>query len=412
MQSYFLTSEDKTTGYLHEVHVFDSERKWSDKIPKIYGINFRMFEEEYVNKGMYNWMEIFLKKYWYTMVQPHPGTNGILETYSPSKEHPVTSMDITFRMNTLVKHEDFFHLPSIKFNTKATMTTKREEKTLKTWDMSAILDMNSGHTVAHLKMQLARHIPDQKSYAICMDYTKKWTKTGVAGIFLMDDTSEGDATCTVDKAMLEITMKGEKSEEQLMDYPMYGECDMYISRWHGVHHKLMPCYVAHDTFRNYTYHIATKDMSQEMKRSFIVLWDYFKAMNYHNYIFDFTPSMPIDKDHMKIFLEYEMADDSISTTVVTPNHEYHFEKMHWPMMKWMMFEPDTEHVSKMYKFMRKMGWMRTCGVYNDTIYMRYDSMEYNLPSEWTMMMGDSMDKPMWAVFMKEMEGHHMMVCTI
>lgn len=394
-------------GYDHIVTVYDSERLYTNKSLQDLPQFVFPFEEMFETGSLF---AMLASKWDHMYLQPEPGTNGVLEMFVPSKTYPATSFDLTIRTNYEVTHEDFPLLPGVQAHLKFSFTSYKGTEQFKKWDVHSMYSVTPGHKVHNLKMQFHRILNTGPAFKFCIEGTKKYSNEFVTGYFsLAEKVGPVEDKCTEEDKIFDVTMKGVKSEEQLVKYPVYGECEEYVSSMNGFHHKLLPCYMAHDTFRNYTYdfHVG-KNIKNEYKKFFIDAWDAFKGAFYMNYEFFDQHEDHVEQDHTIVHVTYPLYGKTFNTYVMTPNHAYHFEDLEDSTAQWAFFHPDTIHYTIMYKFMHGMGMTNYCSVYNDSIQFQYNAIDYNLPSEWTMIVGDKKSEPTYAVFVKELpETHHM-----
>lgn len=388
----FFDSENYVSNYTK--HIFED----------IYHLPIEEHSETIVGHVLNKWWNWWM----HTIFHPHPGPEGVLYKYVQNKEHPITGYDLSFRFNREVKQEEYVHLPAMKYNLRATYVMKNEEKAVKTWDVNAIFDHNSGHTVNNVKMQISRIIPEQKPYKVCVEGTKKWSDEGVSGFVNVATTQASDGKCTKDDTIFHVTMVGEKSQEQITPYVSYKECESHM-KVTDLHHQYVPCYLAHNTVRKYTYDVTTTNLPQAFKHKLMKYWDMYKGRYVQHYTFVEEPSEKVPEEHMKVVVEYPVIGDVYNAQLVTPNHEYHFDEIPLKYKQVFGFYPDSTHFSKIYLLMHHYGLVENCIVFNSTLKHNYEVAEYVVPTEWKMLVGDAAENAKYGVYVKRIEGTEKLV---
>lgn len=387
-------------GIKYDVKIFDSERHVTNESLH----NFVAKRWSRYNKNYETPLQRLFLTWWnlnaYIMLQPAAGTHGVLRSFVQTPDSPVTSNELTVRLTRDVKFEDSVLMPAMKWNAKVAYAVKSGDKPIKTWDMNTIVDLPSGHNSVNVKAQLTRTITGQKELRMCLEGNKVWTDEGVTGKWMLGLNQDADAKCTKEDAILEIDVKGEKSEEQKR-YPTYAACKEAGITNHTLH-QFVPCYHAQSSIRHYTYDVKCKDMPEDFRKGMYRWMSTARNIFSSSHVSVEEPTEQMQEHRARVQVTYPSHDEHVHIDVHTPDHKYVVYGA--PELKYFGLLPGNTQFSKMYLMYHNMGLMRHCVVRENSIQMRNDIRDYDVPQDWTLLIGDAAQNAENAVYVKQVEG--------
>lgn len=396
-----LNEDLNNLGYKMEIVVFDNEKQMSNAT--VYNAVMMRLSRENKNyetplgRAFLSFTNIMAA----IKFQPTPGTGGLMVRLTQNPEKPVTSNELTIRLNRDVKTEDYVLQPAMKINFKLSYAVKNVDTLLKTWDLNAIFDVPSGHNSVNVKAQLTRAEAGQKELRMCLEGGKKYTSERITGKYMIGMSQDGDAKCTKDDAIIEAEYVGQKSEEQQEKFATYAECKEASITNHALH-QYVPCYQAQNTIRKYVYDIKQlKPVPTELKQGFERL-----IGNLRNYLTASQVRMEeqrekMDEKQARVQVTYPTNDDRMQIDVDTPTQR--FVVFGAPELRWVGFRPENTQFSRMYLFMQRMGLMRQCVVKSKSLHLKNKMLNYQVQEEYTMFVGDAAETPENAVFIKRFD---------
>ncbi|XP_017777145.1 PREDICTED: vitellogenin-5 [Nicrophorus vespilloides] len=392
--------DDVNTGYKTIVQTFDSDRHMENLqfINANNLLDLMEFNHETIVGHSISifkhWLEIML-------LQPRPVKNGLLYKLEPSLEFPYTQNDLTIRLNSEFKQCDTVLRPGAKYNWRATYVLKNKEKAVRTWDMTLVSEANTGQTWRGLKMQISRLIPGQNNFMICLDGSKKW-KNDKVELSLDVATSHSEETkCSDSDVILKITGVGEKSEEQKSGKHQYKLCEERL--WADVEDlQSMECYEAYTSLRKYTFNVKTHNIPSEYLSGFLAKIH----NNYYKPLVEFErPSKVIEKGTTEVILEFPMG--STDSYITVHNDKFDINMLvpkQWHLWN-MIMRPDNTEGSRLLKSMYRLGMTHICLIDESSHENEHDEyVKYEMPTEWTMYIGDEETSCHHGVFTKRIEG--------
>lgn len=334
---------------------------------------------------------------------PKPGTKGLMVKLTQNPEAPVTSNEFIVRLNRDVKHEDNVLLPAVKWNGKVTYAVKNGENVLSTYDMNAIVDVPSGHNIYNVKAQFTRLVTGQKEVKACLEGSQKWTKDGVNGKWTVGINQNGDAKCTKD-AVMDITLVGEKSEEQQREYVTYAACEETGVTNHSLH-QYVPCYEAHSSIRKYVYTIQHKNVPTDVQQYLERLVNDMTNRYSSSKIMIEEQNEKLDSQQIRVELRYPMNSENIQLNVETPNQKYIGYLS--SELRCVGLRPGNTQFSRAYLMLHAFGLIKQCIVTPYSLKIKNNLINYQVPKEWTMLVGDGEQTVTNGVYVKQIEGNQL-----
>ncbi|CAH0557809.1 unnamed protein product [Brassicogethes aeneus] len=387
--------EDSISGRNWEIQVYDSEIAVSNGT---FNHARHMFYQPYTKHFKTPFQHMFLSALnmdAYIDMMPMPKTHGLFVRVWPKND--VSNVDLTIRFDRTILSREFIYAPAMKVNAKVTYAVKNAEKSLKTWDMNAVWERNDGHSVNALKMVITRIIPGQKDYKVCVDGTRKWNLKGVTGHLNIGMGQSADDKCVLDDTTIEITMTGEKSEEQLAPSEhSYHSCE-YPMPYSVSSYKTMNCLYAMTSIRKYVYDIKTNKVPNEFKKNLIKVLDVVKSEHMPFFQWVDEHHEKIGEQNLKIEVTYPMSRSVVDIEVFTNQHLFSMTGL--PISTWAFygFHPDSLQYPKMMHVFHNMGKLHFSKI-------DMDSQVWNKISnkkDWSMIIGNDATKPTQALFVQE-----------
>jgi hypothetical protein len=398
-------NDNSNTGMHQIVAQYDSDAYASNMtIFKHYNY---LHSAQHYHSWLGHWFLTKMHALIHSFIQPYPYANGLLMRTEPSKEYPVTNVDMTLRFTKDYKRGEMSLYPAAKYNLRGTYTVKNKETTTKTWDANMILDSDLGQTTTTMKAIFSRIIPGQKEFRVCMDATRKFVSNSIEAEATIGMSHSTEPKCTKDEEVMAIKIKAEKLPEQLDNKHMYGEC--YDHVWSDIHEaNRMACYYARDSLRLWTYDIHTKNMPTEFK-NYIKRWFDNMKINFMPYFTKYgEATMTLEKDHWVTVHEYPMIGDKGNMHVYTHDNDYKFGGIpasKHPYYKFHMMA--TKHFSPLFRFMHAMGWTKMCTIHENVVTdADYKDVKFEMPADWTMYYGEAETDAKHGLWMKKLSEHN------
>lgn len=410
-----MEKDDSNTGLRYQMEVFDYEPSLRRVTNGSFLTRLRMLNIAHFKNFRTPLGHMFMtlrNLYSRIILRPIPGMHGLLVKIEPSKQIPATHVDLSLRLNHDIKRDDNLMTPAMTLNGRATYVLKNMEKTIKTWDLTTILEMNTGHTINNLKMQLTRMIPGQKDFKICLEGMKKWTKQGLTGRMNVAMSHSTEAKCSSDETVVDISMTGEESDEQKDEHHVHGDC-VYPRTYH-VHPDdyTIDCLASFTNIRKYTYIIKTTpvNLPTEFKRTFMLWMDHIKGNYISHYIRVPEHSEEVAENNLKVKVLYPLIDNEVDVEVLGPQEGFRFESLNLRELRWFGMYPDNLYYSDIYRFMHRIGLTDICMVHKDVLHFgrHHEGISHSLTNDWTLYMGDGKTgNKMFAVYIKKVDDKRM-----
>ena len=331
---------------------------------------------------------------------PKPGVYGFMGRLEPSHHHAVSNIDLSLRLHSEPTTEDsHYYTPKTKWSTRATYSVKNQEKSLKTWDINTIVDMNPGHTINNLKMHITRIVPGQKDYKICVDGVKKWTQKGVEGHLNVGMSQTSDGKCVKDDTVIDVTMTGRQSQEQLEGHHKYASCE-HISPYSLQHKHSLQCLAGHTTARHYVYNVKTTNVPTEFRKWFVHLWDTIKGYYMPYYVFEDEHNENIGDHNLRVDVVYPMQEQEMNIRMTSPQHVYKLIGVPTHYWKWCGLSPDSMEYSDGFQLAHDLGFVDHCQVELTHYHANHHQVQEPVPTEWTLYVGNVAQNPQKAVYVK------------
>jgi hypothetical protein len=256
------------------------------------------------------------------------------------------------------------------------------------WDANMILDKEFGHMTSSFKAIFSRVIPGLKEWRVCIDGNKKYIEEHFEAEATVAVSHSAEPKCTKEEKVMEISVKGEKLDEQKESNPLYGECLEHM--WSDIHElNSYACFLARDSFRKWTYDINTMDVPETVSKYLKGYMDWMKS-NYMKYLTTYEEAPEgRGKESWQIVHEYPIIGNMADLHIYSPSNDIKFGGIptkQYPMHFFHMLA--TEHISPLYRFMHMVGWTQTCEIhptsYTNTT-MHTTALE--MPNDWTLYWG-------------------------
>lgn len=333
------------------------------------------------------------------------GMRGLMLKLSPSAEIPITHLDLSLRTSQEMQRDEKLFTPKVSFNSRATYSAKNMDRAMRTWDVNANVDLNSGHTDNNLKMQVTRIVPGQKDYKICVDGTVKYMVENITGHVTVATTQSSESKCTADDTMMDITVDGHKTEEQHKDHVVYGLCSYPLNRFLEPDYTL-PCIAAHTTMREFIYDVKTMNVPSEFKKTAMHLFDYVKGMYMSHYTHIPEHQEDVAENNLRVKVEFPVVGDQMNVEVVSHQQGWKLESVpiHDLPMLGGVGVPESTYFSDMLMFMHSVGLMDVCVIHKDDVHHHHHSIQQHMTNDWELYWGDKVQNPYVGVYVKEMGG--------
>lgn len=402
---------DLNTGHHYKVVVFDSMHHISNGTYKHLMHMFAQPWTKNTDNPISHHILTVLNWHTYLHLMPIEGNYGIMYRTEPSNQYDVSNIDLSVRLNFEHVESDYVYTPATKLNARLTYAVKNKEQSLKTWDMNAVLDLNNGHTVNNLKMQLTRIVPGQKDYKICVDGVKKWTNKGVSGHLNIAMSQSADGKCTKDDSVVDVTMTGEPSEEQLSHEHKYGSCQ-YPIPYSIPHYHTLHCLVSHTTVRKYMYNVKTTNIPTQFKHYLLKVWDHVKGFYMDHYEHEEQHNEDIGENNFKVDVLYPMQGSEVDMYFSTPQHQYSLTAIPTQQLHWWGLMPDSKYYPKQFVYLHKYNVLDHCEIHHDHMHFNQKKMQKEIPSEWTLYAGNADKNPQHAVYVKQLAKEQLVRNTV
>jgi hypothetical protein len=396
-----IQDDDLSTGHQWRVGIYDSSQ---------YATNGSFYHQMYLfTQSHSSHSESPLRHLWmsyanwhqYCVLLPEPGTYGFIVRVEPSHQHSVSNIDLSLRLHSdATVDDDYYYAPKGKWSTRMTYSVKNQETSLKTWDVNAILDMNSGHTHNTVKMHVTRIVPGQKDYKVCVDGIKKWTESGVEGHLNVAMSQTPDGKCVKDDTVIDVTMTGQQSHEQEQGHHKYGSCE-YVNYYAIAHYHTTQCLVDHTTVRHYVYNVKTTNVPTEFKKVFAHWWDHVKSHYMSYYVFEDEHSDNIADQNLKVDVMYPMQVEEVNLHVTTPQHVYKLTGVPTHYWKWFGVAPDSVEYPEWFQYLHQVGFVEHCTVHHNHYHLNHHDIREAVPNDWTLYVGNAVQNPQKAVYVKQ-----------
>lgn len=324
---------------------------------------------------------------------------------TPSTETPVTHLDLSMRLNQEIQRDEKLFTPKITLNGRATYSVKNVDKALRTWDVNAISEWNSGHTNNNLKVVVTRIVPGQKDYKVCVDSTLKYGIENVTGHINVATSQSTEPKCNTDETMLDITLVGQKTQEQHEDHVVYGVCS-YPQNIFLEPDYTLNCIAAHTTLREYIYDVKTMNVPSEFKKTAMHWLDYLKGMYMSHYTHVPEHQEDVGENNLKVKIEYPVVGHQINIEVISHQQAWKLESIHvhdMPLLS-SVGEPESTHVSDWLLFMHSVGLMDVCKIHKDDVHHHHHTETQQVTDDWELYWGDKVQNPYVGVYLKKVEG--------
>ena len=259
--------------------------------------------------------------------------------------------------------------------------------------------MNPGHTINNLKMHITRIVPGQKDYKICVDGVKKWTQKGVEGHLNVGMSQTSDGKCVKDDTVIDVTMTGRQSQEQLEGHHKYASCE-HISPYSLQHKHSLQCLAGHTTARHYVYNVKTTNVPTEFRKWFVHLWDTIKGYYMPYYVFEDEHNENIGDHNLRVDVVYPMQEQEMNIRMTSPQHVYKLIGVPTHYWKWCGLSPDSMEYSDGFQLAHDLGFVDHCQVELTHYHANHHQVQEPVPTEWTLYVGNVAQNPQKAVYVK------------
>lgn len=391
-----LEIEDENTGRRYEVKVFDNERPITRRT--MIDLLHSVFQRDNKNDNGLPVMNLLLsiRNLWSRLVLlPGFGTSGFITRALPSAVNPVSHIDLSFRYNQELNREENVHLPSSRINTRATYSVKHNDSLLKTWDVNTIVDLNPGHTVSNVRVQIGKIVPDQKDFRICIDGTKKWVKAGVSGHISIAIGSSTDNKCPKNETLIDINMTG-APDKKLM---YYDKCNLehlyepYLDDQQMSHYLSSDCIQRHTSIRKYVYDIKATKVPQYLAAKLTTL-----TRLYVPYYTEVQRVSPVEENSLKVIIDYT-PDNEIDLKILGSQEEYNITGI-----RIRGIQSDNYHYSRKFMALERFGLIKSCFVNNQKLLNALNNViDKEIGDDWVNYVMDNAENPVFSVAVKRIQ---------
>lgn len=406
---YTITKHDVNTGYDLLASVFDAD-------PETYVTHGSTMEKlkklilatpETHNTALDFVFNSIRHVYLDTFLQPSTkGMKGVFLKLSPSTETPITHLDLSVRLNQEIQRDEKLFTPKVTWNSRGTYSVKNGDKALRTWDVNAISEWNSGHTNNNLKVVVTRIVPGQKDFKVCVDGTWKYGLENVTGHVNVATSQSGEANkCNSDETLLDITVLGQKIKEQHEDHVIYGACSYPQNAFLEPDYTLH-CIAADTTLREYIYDVKTTNVPSEFKKTALHWWDYFKGLYMSHYTHVPEHQEDVGENNLKVKIEYPVVGHQLNIEVVSHQQAWKLESIHVhdkPLLA-SVGEPESTHVSDLLILLHSVGLTDVCKIHKDDVHHHHHTEDKQVGDDWELYWGDKVQNPYVGVYIKKVEG--------
>lgn len=336
-----------------------------------------------------------LNTFYWNQHAARPGNSGLYVRIEPTTAYPVNKLNLWITWDYDMKHGVYLYEPQFRFVTTITyaISNNTEDKALKVLEAHVEVNLNDGHTVNSFKSRFARifPVPGMIDYQVCVDGTKKWNTDGVSG-HLNIGMTESDEKCPKDKdSVIDITMTGERSKDQIGNRDVYGSCE-YPVPYSQEHFHTIECLREHTTVRDYKYAIKTKNLTSGFKRDVSHVWDYVKAMYMDYYQYSDEHDVEIGDENMQVELLYPMVGEKVEMQVYTQQDKFSFTGVPLKHFVWSVHQPDSMVFSREFEYLHEKNLVDHCEVDGSSLYYNFhcvkDYREDVFTKEWKTFIAD------------------------
>ncbi|XP_077299167.1 uncharacterized protein LOC143920253 [Arctopsyche grandis] len=390
-------SDNENTGLNCQYAVFDCERDVSpirlDYWKKIFTSNENSYTEEYPF-----FKTLIALKHWheYLIVSPESGMCGLGFKYTPSSTHQATHSDIS--IHTSIEDTDN---ENKKVNLKTTYNIRKGDKLMKSWDINIVSEI-VGTKVSNINIHLTSSKPDMENDNICIEGKQTIENENITGNWIFYASNSVDNKCVKNQTILQVSMKGERSEEQMMSKSL--ESNIYKECKEKQGFNSYKCESALTSLRHYTYDIRYEKLPQDYYKIYETITDLLKYMYSDYYVRIYPTGEKITSGNIRLIVDHPIKSEDVNISVITPTESYRYEMVPLSNLYWIgLVQPYSYQASTVDPILDKIGLTNKCEIGLEDITNVHNShIPYKIPNEWTRLAADCNESCKWEISVKRL----------